>query len=391
MSNHVSLFFLIMRRGIACIAIALFFTSVACGKQVIYYAGQSYSANSESIPSLFKYTDAALSKKDVRINLNKLVIKNISNNPNYEFVSHDNNADSRRYGKATVLALSIDNEIVSIEKIDEKYKLLYVVSAQALYFDFYEKQVLGSYPFTIAYVDLFENKPTNKQIQTSVDKFLLRTNENPLVNEFSKIVNKFDIPQAANKRIRIKSVEIADDAKTWIPKSIGLDNQKIIYGHEFSKYLSTHLDLPILPASIGRVIGNEMSAKFSNGDVYSLKIPEEDYAVNLKINWFKKIVSSKNNVAIVYVFGSGTEIQIFEPLSNKKYFSSTMKLGSTKTVPATQENIDDWAALSEVMSQLFDQFAENIKNPDKGWMQTHLGADKTKELRELRKIIGESK
>lgn len=368
----------------------LFWPCHAYARQAIYYAGQSYSTNSESIPTLFKYTDSALGKEDVRINLNKQIMEMISNNPKYEFIAHEN-TDSRKFGKATVLALSIDNEIVSLEKIDGKYKILYELSAQALYFDFYEKQVLGSYPFTLTFVDLFSSQPTNKQVQESVDRFLLRSNNNPLVTEFTKLVNQSEIPQAASKRLRIKSIELSGDAAKWIPRSINPEDQKIIYGHEFSKYISTHLDLPVLPASVGRVIGNEMTAKFSNGDVYSLKIPEEDYAVSFKINWFKKLASAKNNVATVYVFGAGTEVRIYEPLSGKIYFDSPMKLGATKTVPATQENIDDWAAISGVMSQLFDEFAKNIRSPEKEWMKTHLGSDKSKEIKALNKLIGESR
>ena len=391
MNRPEKLLRLIILTGVSCAVTAIFFSSVAYSKQVIFYAGQSYSTNSESIPGLFKYTDAALSKNNARKNLNNLIIENITNNKNYEFVVHDNEADSRKFGKATVLALSIDNEIVSVEKIDGKYKVLYEISAQALYFDFYEKQVLGSYPFTITFVDLFDAQPTNKQIQNSVDGFLLRRENNPLVTEFSRVVNQFDIPQSASRRFRIKSIELSDEAVNWIPKSINPSDQKIIYGHEFSKYISTHLDLPVLPASVGRVIGNEMTAKFSNGDVYSLKIPEEDYAITLKIAWFKKIVSSNNNIATIYIYGAGTEIKIIEPLSGKVYLSSPMKLGATKTVPITQENTDDWAAISGVMTQLFDEFAKNIKAPQKSWMQTHLGSDKTNELKALNKLIGESK
>lgn len=380
-----------MLRIVPCILIFAFWSCESVARQVVYYAGQSYSANSDAIGSLFPYTDAALSKIGVRKNLNGQVIGKITNNPKYEFVAHDNDADSRRYGKATVLALSIDNEIVSVEQIDGKYKVLYEISAQALYFDFYEKQVLGSYPFTLAFVDLFDKKPERKQIQDSVDGFLLRDDNNPLVAEFSRIVNQFDIPQSASRRIRIKSVDFSGEVATWIPRSIDPENQKIVYGHEFSKYLSTNLGLPILPASIGRVIGNEMTAKFSNGDVYSLKIPEEDYAIAVNVNWFKKLVSSKNNVATVYVFGAGTDIEIYEPLSGKRYFSSPMKLGATKTVPITQGNVDDWAAISAVMRQLFDEFSANIRSPDKSWMQTHLGSDKSRELKQLNKIIGESR
>lgn len=380
-----------MTRKIIFFSILFFWSCGSYARQVIYYAGQSYSSNHESIESLFQYTDAALSKSGVRKNLNQLIIERISNNPKYEFVAHDNDADSRRYGKATVLALSLDNEIVSVEKIDGKYKVLYQLSAQALYFDFYEKQVLGSYPFTLVFVDLFPGQPTKKQIQESVDGFLLRSNNNPLVTEFTKVVNGFEIPRAASRRFRIKSIEISGDAVGWIPESINPDDQKIIYGHEFSKYISTHLNLPVLPASIGRAIGNEMTAKFSNGDVYSLRIPEEDYAVSFKVNWFKRLISARNNVATVYVFGAGTEIRIYEPLSGKIYFNSPMKLGATKTVPVTQENIDDWAAVSGVMNQLFDEFAKNIRNPDKDWMRTHFGSDKSKEIKELSKLIGDSK
>lgn len=377
-----------MTRKIVFFSILFFCSCGSYARQIISYAGQSYSADQRLLP----YTSAALSKLD-NLNLNQQVIDRISSNPKYEFVTFNKDSDSRDYGKATVLALSLDNEIVSVEKIDGKYKLLYELSAQALYVDFFEKQVLGSFPFTLAYVDLFPVKPSDKQIQESVNEYLLRPNNNPLVTEFTKVVNRYEIPQAASKRFRIRSIEFSEEAAGWVPGSISPDNLKIIYGYEFSKYISTHLNLPVLPPSEGRAIKNEMSATFTNADRFNFKIPEEDYAISLKINWFKKLVASKNNVAIVYVFGAGTEIQIYEPFQGqqKPYFNSPMKLGATKTAPITQENIDDWAAISAVMNQLFDEFAKNIRNPDKAWMKTHFGTDKSKEIGELNRLIKDSK
>lgn len=355
----------------------------------VFFAGQSYTSNNSSIDSSFKFTAKALSGTNADL-LNQQLVRNLSKNQKYQYVS-DALGNTKNSNKATALALALDGELVSIEKIGASYKLLYELSAQALYFDFYEKQVLGGYPFTLSFVEVFNQKPSDAQIQNAINGYLAFNGQSPLVTEFISVVGKSEIPNPANKRIRVKIVTIDQSVKSWLSNANQFDDLAVRYGNEFGKYLGKNQNISVLPASTGRAIGNEMAARFANGDVFQLKIPDEDYSIDISIKGFKKVEASKTNVATVFIYGAFTEISVSEPMSGKNYFMSPVKLGASKTVPISQANTDDWAAMNETLIQLFDEFTSQITIRNKDWQSSHLGSNKTKELESLHTLIEKCK
>lgn len=380
-------FFRVLMSGMLLWALAFCKDVAALDK--IYYAGQSFTSNSSSIASNFKFTVNSLDTVNTE-NLNRYVLQGLEKNHKYHYTS-DALGDSKNAGNATALALSLDSELVSVVKIGSLYKLLYELSAQALYFDFYEKQVLAGYPFTLSYVEVFDQQPTHEDIQRTVNKFLFEGGQNPLGREFVSVVSKADVPNPSSKRIRVRNVDIEPAAQAWLPDVEQVENIKNRYGHEFGKYLGTNQSISVLPASAGTTIGNAMAARFANGDVYQLKIPEEDYQIDIVIKGFKKLQASKTNIASVYVYGAFTEIVFKEPLSGKEFFRSPVKLGATKTIPVTQTSTDDWASANEALIQLFDEFTKQINSGNKAWQLSHMGSDQSGAMNDLFKLLEKCK
>uniref|UniRef100_UPI00203FDB28 hypothetical protein n=1 Tax=Enterobacter hormaechei TaxID=158836 RepID=UPI00203FDB28 len=57
--------------------------------------------------------------------------------------------------------------------------------------------------------------------------------------------------------------------------------------HELSKTLSSNTGVGLLPPASGQAIGGAMAARFADGKVYQMKIPEPDYVINLLVDALK--------------------------------------------------------------------------------------------------------
>ncbi len=81
-------------------------------------------------------------------------------------------------------------------------------------------------------------------------------------------------------------------------------------------------------------------------------------------------------------------IKAEEPLSGRTYFEATIKNGAVKIVPATQSEINDWAAYQDSILALIDKFTIQVSNPTKKWVAKHIGdATARKQLSGFGKVV----
>ena len=53
--------------------------------------------------------------------------------------------------------------------------------------------------------------------------------------------------------------------------------------------LSTRAGVPIVPYAKGYAVGNVMSMRISDGDVYNLKLPKPDYEIGVELSALRKV------------------------------------------------------------------------------------------------------
>jgi hypothetical protein len=116
-----------------------------------------------------------------------------------------------------------------------------------------------------------------------------------------------------------------------------------------------------------------MAMRISDGSVYNLKIPQEDYAIQLALIKFKKVEFQKTAAGASVIYGAFLNVKSLEPLSGKIYFDAVIKNGATKIIPAGQDVVDDWAAHQESLMALIDKFTQQLSNPEPEWLETHTG------------------
>jgi hypothetical protein len=115
-----------------------------------------------------------------------------------------------------------------------------------------------------------------------------------------------------------------------------------------------------------------MAARFADGSVFDLKIPDPDYSIALRLDGLKKVVASTTATADVYVYGAFITFTVVEPLSGRRYFDRQVKLGATKTIFKNSPLVRDWPAYAAVIDQLFDEFSKAISGPDVDWGRSHI-------------------
>ena len=354
--------------AIRVLAATLMCTAVARAHAMdVFYGGVAflgdYSKIAESYPfsaALSQASNGAPSELDVAA-LEKL--KSVSN-ASFDIVFDRLGELGPKSTSAIALALTIDRESVSVENIAGLNKLVIQISAQALFFDFKEKSVVASYPFTVQYVDVKNHLPTQPEIGSLVRSLYLGELGVNVLDEFKKTLNRATLNVNVSRRVQVKDVNVAEAALALLPQSKrdAIADFKSELAQDFSKFLSSNQQIPVLPYTSGYAIGNRMAARFANGTVFELKIPEADYVISIDLNNLKRIEGVKSGAGMSIIYGAFLGVRLFEPLSNKTYFDAIIKNGATKLVPAGQETIDDWPAFEDSMIALMSKFTSAISD-----------------------------
>jgi hypothetical protein len=362
----------------------------------VFFAGVAFTGDAAAVARDFPHIKPLLDGDGAR-DVNGAIRQQLRTHPTPVTVSFDSLGSIRDARQSTALALAIDRETASVEQVGALYKVRLEVAAQALFFDFKEKQVLGGIPLVLDFVDVRATRPDDAEISASFRRLLLDpSSTTSLAAEFVAAIGRSSIPSAASRHLRVTSVTLADKAIEYIhttSPSTNDDALRASIAQEFGKYLGANQHVSILPYRSNAAIGSSMAARFVEGESYDLKIPEADYEVSLDIAGFKKIQQGSSNVNTIFIYGSFVDITVREPLSGKVYFQQRVKQGATKDVPVTQANVDDWAATWESLLLLFNNFTQAVSVPGSPWTRSALpeGAAPRAQLSSLADLIKASR
>ena len=167
---------------------------------------------------------------------------------------------------------------------------------------------------------------------------------------------------------------------------------KNLIAQTFSKRLSMHHNIAIVPYMEGQSIGNVMKLRFVQTDeVYSIQLPNPDYHIHINLKGFKKVLAKTSAVEDLFLYGSFLDFKIFQPDLNKIYFDNGLR-GVTKIkIPKGQSEINDWRKYYYNMEILFNNFSKNIIKQDKKWLKETTKNDIKKDLKNLKQLIDKVK
>ncbi|QND87301.1 Uncharacterized protein ChrSV_5083 [Chromobacterium vaccinii] len=375
------------------LAIGLLLAATASHAATVTFAGLSYSGDSKSIPARFPYSLKLEKTLAARGNpLNKqLAAKLAADKPLHFDLNQQGLTSLKGQDQAIVATLLITGETVSAERFGNVAKLMTQVRAQAMFFDFKNMTVLRAYPLSFAYLDLIDHYPSEREMQDRFAALYYGEQDKPgILQRFADIMHEAAVPDQVPRFLQVAKVRIGDDARKALPPELTRTpgTAETWAADLFAENLSSKTGVPLLPYTKGYAIGNTLSMRVSEGDVFMLKLPEADYAITLDIPKLRRITSGEVAAGTSYIYGAYAHVNIQEPVSGKNYLDADFKNGEIKLVPASQDTIDDFPAYHEAIKGLFAKLADNLAGNRNGWLKSSTSAsDIDKQIQSTQQLL----
>jgi hypothetical protein len=293
--------------------------------------------------------------------------------------------------QAIAVALVIGSETISVEQLAGLHKLFVLIRAQALFFDFKTMSIVRAYPISFGHIDIFDRPPTDEEIRVRVRGVYEGAGGKPgIIGRFGNTLAKATMPSSTSRYLQISKIGIKPEAFANIPAYIS-SSQTIAEtwaADLVGEALSTRAGVPIIPYAKGYAVGNVMSMRVSDGDVYNLKLPKPDYEISVELSALRKVEYGKAAAGASYIYGSYASMKIEEPVSGKVYMNTALKNGEIKLVPATQTYVDDFPAYYDSVNGLFVKLSEALDGRGNTWVKTAAAAtDIDKQIADTRELI----
>ena len=353
--------------------IALLFSTSSFALDV-YYAGFSYLGEAKHISRNFPFSNTLNTTENGVSVFDEQLTSKLSGTT-YSFKLNTISLADLKNEDAVSFTVALQNEVTSVEKIGDLYKLLIQLDVQLLFFDFSDMSVVASFPVNIQYNDVTDSYPSNEYISEQYKRIYFEEID---INIFDLSVERLktvNLRKRYKNYIQVVSSSVEQEALSHSPAKENKDKLRLEqkYAQNFSQYISANQQVSILPYIKGHAIGNKLAGRYSNGEVYTLTLPEPDYAVDIEILAFKKRLFAQEKSGSSYIYASQARFKFYEPLSGKIYFDEKLFNGATKVIPRSQSSVDHWAAYNESLSILFNKFTSQLNSPSKKWLEKHSG------------------
>ena len=375
----------------------LYLSSVASSNEEIikvFYSGFSFSNTYESNPSYSKYTSNLTKEKNNETGIDIISSTLLESIKNFQFTKIDldteNLLDFTKYpDNAIVMSVVLQHEEFTQEynSASKVYSGFYDAYFEIFFYDFSDKNLIAAIPFDFEISMLSKNKLSKKQIIKRIKNFYI---EDKPFDDLNKKINKFKIKRKYDRRIGITSISIMDRAFEEMPPD-SRNNQSIIknlIAQTFSKRLSLHHNVAIVPYSEGQSIGRTMKMRFVQTDkIYSLNLADPDYHIHIDLKGFKKVLARSSDIEDLFLYGSFINLTIFQPDLNKIYFNESLRGVTNIKIPKDQVEVNDWRKYYYNLEILFNDFSKNIIKQDRKWMKKATKKKIKKDLKNLNTVL----
>jgi hypothetical protein len=337
---------------------------------VLHYAGVALSGEAKDSNVAFPNTQALMKEtagKDGPSLLDNALNQHLDG---VQFDGLTLSTDSGNLDKGDSLSLAFVTtwENVAQERVRDKYKVTFDLRAEALVFDFHTMKVIAAYPFGMQVRDVSSEAPTPSAIRAAFSNMYLDP-QHSIFDVFVKTLQTAHIKRSYGAYAQVVDVSFEPKALD-VMASVGADPErtKDFVATSFESSLTQNASIPILPYIKGQAIGRKMTARFSNGKVYNLTLPDPDFRITITVNGFKKVSVDENSLETAFAYANYMKVNISTPLREAPYLNGDFKFAVPKTVPKTVGQTDDWAAYQESILSFMDGLTKQFSSLDSGWL-----------------------
>jgi len=279
--------------------------------------------------------------------------------------------------QAIVTSLVVNSETVSVESFGNLRKLFVLIRAQALFFDFKSMTVVRSYPLSFAYIDVLDREPTRAEILARVQAVYEGAKGKPgIFARYANVLAGATIPTQVPRLLKVTKVTLDPSVMASLPSYLKSEPgmAETWAADMASEAISTRAGVPLIPFTQGYAVGNVFAMRVSDGSVFSLKLPEPDYAISVDLTGIKKVKFGSVAAGDSFVYGTYATVKIEQPQMGTAYLNTALKNGETKVVPATQTYVDDFPAYYDSWNGLFTRLATAVATKELSWVKAAAAA-----------------
>lgn len=279
--------------------------------------------------------------------------------------------------QAIVTSLVVNSETVSVENFGNLRKLFVLIRAQALFFDFKTMTVIRSYPVSFAYIDVFDREPSKAEILARVQAVYEGAANKPgLFARYANVLSNATLPAQVPRLLKVTKVTLDASVLASLPSYLkGEPGMAETWAADMvAEAISTRAGVPLIPFTQGYAVGAVFPMRVSDGTVFTLKLPEPDYAISVDLTGIKKVKFGSVAAGDSFVYGTYATVKIEQPLMGSFYLNTALKNGETKVVPATQTYVDDFPAFYDSWNGLFTRLATAVATKEMGWVKAAAAA-----------------
>ncbi|WP_035882824.1 hypothetical protein [Cupriavidus metallidurans] len=355
--------------------------TVAHAADKVAFAGFAYAGEARQIDSRFplmRKVEAELASNGR--SPSKVIAQSLAANPPANFaITTDGMASLKDSDQALATALVVTSESVSSERFGSIYKVVTNLRGQALVFDFKAMTVVRAYPLNISHLDVLDHMPGDAEKRERIKRLLAGGERPGLLDRYVRALSSAQLPSSGTRYLQIERVELTPGARAQLPEALRGDGVAEGWVADmFGEALLDRAQVPILPFTKGYAIGNAMSMRFSDGEVFNLQLPKPDYTIDLSVKDFKRVEYGSSAAGTSYIYASYSHVSMAEPMSGRRYLDADFKNGEVKAVPVTQSRTDDFPAFAESLRGLFTKLADVAGGKDSDWLAAAASGDNVK-------------
>jgi hypothetical protein len=368
--------------------------------QTVYFAGLAFLGNADDAEENLPRASRFLTVERLE-QLNRSLFERLTAVSRQDLRLTTNLGDSGS-GDAIAMAIALDQELTTVEFGKTAYISKVRLWLQILTFDFTSKKLLSADPVRITVIQSSKERPSEEQVSAWLFDLYDQNSEFGIVNQVVKKFPHVKFHKGWQAYIQVRNVEITSSTTEKLSRQgISENSFKIWLAGTFSSALSENQKIPVLPYARGQAVGGAMAARFANSDTFNFTLPKADYVIDLKLRGFVKKMLDETPETVGVAYGVGARVEFTNPSFQKTYFAENIQLGVPEKMPRGQfESAQDWNYFVDATAILFDQFSQQISEPQKTWIETHVDSkNRIKEIsrqlksvdeKMLRKVRGEA-
>lgn len=335
----------------------------------LVFAGFAFSGDYDKRAFLYPHSAALIEKSPSFVD--DLILEKFRARPNLLNRFSLDKADLKQ--DITSIACALVQENVEIQRIDGKYLVIVLMQANVLAFNRISNSVVASYPLRMRFSRTRNSEPSRAELLEIVSEAFtsLNPSENLLDQWLIKLENtKFR--SGATKYLRVNQIDVSSEAETVIQQAgMNLAAFKNRTANLLEAALADKSGIPIVPNTVGEVIGNKMALRFSSAEAFSITLPEPDYAVSFLIRGFAS-KTTENAVAFTDIYRAKATFTIKLPDTGKIYIDEQLYDTKFVTRPkSTDLQFSAWDQYNKTLQSLINLLGMQLVNPDDDWLKEH--------------------